>query len=460
MRWTRATSVLILSLSGLAFAQTEAPPGDLAAELTRLKVQVDQQQTQIDAQSAELARFRAGGDESWINERRAKEIRALVQDVLADADLRASLLQNGLTAGYDKHFFIGSADGNFLLQLYMKLQTRFIYNHSEPAPGEDRERWGFEQRRTELYWNGHVISPDLTYKVKIAANRSSGSVSLDDAILSYRLNDLWKIDVGQFKVPFLREFLISSGRQQAVERSYIKHVFNANRSQGMQLKYGADRWALLAMVHDGTAAKNSAFASDRTDLALAARGEFLLAGEWSQFKDFASWPDEGFGLLLGAAIDYEVGETGVGTDTADFFKYTLDAGAEFGGWNLYGALVGQHVKGNGSASFADADQFGFLVQGGVFIVPDKVDLFARYEYLDLDGVLYDAAVSSMTPVTDDKINLVTVGMNYYIKKHTLKLTTDLVWVLDPLPDSHTGAGLLRSSEDDQIVIRTQLQLMF
>ena len=47
MRWTRATSVLILSLSGLAFAQTEAPPGDLAAELTRLKVQVDQQQTDL-----------------------------------------------------------------------------------------------------------------------------------------------------------------------------------------------------------------------------------------------------------------------------------------------------------------------------------------------------------------------------------------------------------------------------
>ena len=426
---------------------------DLAAELARIKLQ-------LDAQSAEIARLRAAGDRGWIDEQRAEEIRALVQDVLADADLRASLVQNGLTAGYDKHFFIGSADGNFLLQLYMKLQTRFVYNHRDAAPGEDGERWGFEQRRTELYWNGHVISPDLTYKVKIAANRSGGSVRLDDAIIGYRLNDVWKVDVGQFKVPFLREFLMSSGRQQAVERSYINHVFNANRSQGIQLKYGADRWTAMAMVHDGTGAKNSAFASDRTDLALAARGELLLAGEWSQFKDFASWSDEGFGLLLGAAVDYEVGETGFGTDTADFLKYTVDLGAEFGGWNLFAAFVGQHVQDNGSTGFAEVDQIGFLVQGGIFVIPDKLDVFARYEHLDLDGVLYNAAVSSMTPVADDKINLVTVGMNYYFKKHTIKLTTDLIWVLDPLPDSDTGAGLLRSSEDDQIVFRTQIQLMF
>lgn len=442
-----------VSLRPATQIQASTVDEDLAAELAKIRVQ-------LDAQSQEIARLRAAGDPDWIDQRRADEIKALIQDVLADADQRATLLQNGLTAGYDKHFFIGSADGNYLMQLYMKLQTRFVYNDSEAAPGEDGERWGFEQRRTEIYFNGHVISPDLTYKVKIAANRSGGSVSLDDAIIGYRLNDAWKIDVGQFKVPFLREFLMSSGRQQAVERSYVKHVFNANRSQGIQLKYGADQWAVMAMLHDGTGAKNTAFASDRTDLALAARSEVLLAGEWSQFKDFASWADEEFGLLLGAAVDYEVGETGLGTDTADFFKYTVDLGAEFGGWNLFAAFVGQHVQDNGSAAFAEVDQIGFLVQGGIFVIPDKMDVFARYEHLDLDGVLYNAAVSSMTPVADDKINLVTVGMNYYFKKHTVKLTTDLIWVLDPLPDSDTGAGLLRSSEDDQIVFRTQIQLMF
>ncbi len=442
-----------LTLCTSAVAQTDADETDLRQEVEALKARVA-------VQGAEIAALRRDDAQSWLTEQRAQEIRGLVMDVLADADTRANLLQDGLTAGYDKHFFIASADGNFLIQFYAKLQTRFVYNSRDAAPGEDADRWGFEQRRTELYWAGHVINPDLTYKIKLAANRNGGSIGLDDAIIGYRLNDAWKIDVGQFKVPFLREFLMSSGRQQTVERSYFNHVFNANRSQGVQLRYGADRWAAMAMVHDGTGAKNSAFASDRTDFAVAARGEVLLAGEWGQFKDFASWPDEEFGLLLGAAVDYEVGETGFATDTADLLKYTVDLGAEFGGWNLFAAFVGQHVQDNGSASFAEVDQIGLLVQGGVFIVPDKLDVFARYEYLNLDGVLYNAAISVMTPVVDDEINLVTLGANYYFKKHTIKLTTDLIWVLDPLPDSDTGAGLLRSSEDDQLVFRTQLQLMF
>lgn len=448
-----AAPLAALVLCTSAFAQADSNQADLREEIEALKARVA-------AQDVEIAALRRDEGERWLTEQRAQEIRGLVMDVLADADTRASLLQGGAIAGYDKHFFIGSADGNFLMQLYTKLQTRFIYNSRDAAPGEDEDVSGFEQRRLELYWAGHVINPDLTYKIKIAANRSGGSIGLDDAVIGYQIDESWKIDIGQFKVPFLREFLVSSGRQQALERSYVNHVFNANRSQGVQLTYGGDRWTAMAMVHDGTGAKNTAFASDRTDFAVAARGEVLLAGEWGRFKDFQSWPDEDFGLLLGAAIDYEAGETGSGTDTADFLKYTVDLGAEFGGWNLFAALVGRHVEDNGSASFADADQFGLLLQGGVFLIPDKVDVFARYEYVELDGVLYDAAVSAMTPVMGDEINIVTVGANYYFEGHSLKLTTDVVWVMDPLPDSDTGAGLLSSSADDQVVFRTQLQLMF
>ena len=445
---------------GLSAAGMIAISAGLSAQ-TLPEADVDELRTRVVELEARLRAIEAPAGDNWLTEQRAEEIRGLVRDVLADADTRASLLQGGLTAGYGKHFFVGSDDGNFLLEHAMKLQTRFVYNRrNEDTPSDDEDRWGFEQRRMELYLKGHIISPDLTYKVKIAANRSGGSVRLDDAVIGYRLNDSWKIDVGQFKVPFLREFLVSSGRQQAVERSYVNHVFNANRSQGVQLNYTDENWSLKAMVHDGSGQKNTSFASDRTDVALSGRAELRLAGEWSQFKDFASWPDEDLGVLLGAAVDYEVGETGFGTDTADLLKYTIDVSAEFGGWNLYGALIGQHVDDNGSASFADADQFGFLVQGGVFIIPDTLDVFARYEYLDLDGGVFDVKSGSMTATADDEINIITIGTNYYFKKHMLKLSADVVWVLDPLPESDTGAGLLSSSDGDQLAIRFQWQLYF
>ena len=103
----------VLTLTGASFADspTEAQNAARIAEL--------------EATVAQLS-----GD-NWMTEQRTEEIRGIVQDVLADADTRASLLQAGMTAGYDNGFIIGSPDGNFLLKINGDLQFRWIYNNSE-----------------------------------------------------------------------------------------------------------------------------------------------------------------------------------------------------------------------------------------------------------------------------------------------------------------------------------------
>jgi hypothetical protein len=53
---------------------------------------------------AEIARLRAEKGDDWRTQQRAKQIRDLVQDVLADADTRATLLQSGATGGWDEGF--------------------------------------------------------------------------------------------------------------------------------------------------------------------------------------------------------------------------------------------------------------------------------------------------------------------------------------------------------------------
>jgi uncharacterized protein YigA (DUF484 family) len=54
---------------------------------------------------------------AWLTEERAQEIRSLVQDVLPTrADSHASLQADGVTAGWNKGFFLASADGSFRLQ--------------------------------------------------------------------------------------------------------------------------------------------------------------------------------------------------------------------------------------------------------------------------------------------------------------------------------------------------------
>ncbi|HRP63557.1 MAG TPA: hypothetical protein PK400_09715, partial [Phycisphaerales bacterium] len=123
-----------LTLSGVAAAATTDANND------ELKAQVQK----LSARVAELEGAQGG---NWLTEQRAAEIRSVVQDVLADADTRASLLGSGMSAGYDNGFTVGSADGNFLLRTNGLLQARWIYNHRKNPSGVigvDRHRSGFE----------------------------------------------------------------------------------------------------------------------------------------------------------------------------------------------------------------------------------------------------------------------------------------------------------------------------
>ncbi|HVP74281.1 MAG TPA: hypothetical protein VMS30_11125, partial [Phycisphaerales bacterium] len=140
--------------------------------MDQLKSIVKDLQGQVDA-------LRAENDEQWLTEARANEIRGLVQDVLADADTRASLLQTGSMAGYDKGFFVSSADGNYLLRIGGQLQVRYVYNLQDSDGATDDNRSGFEVRRAKLIMRGHVFDPSWTYDVQFAADRATGNVQLE-----------------------------------------------------------------------------------------------------------------------------------------------------------------------------------------------------------------------------------------------------------------------------------------
>ncbi|MBM4112524.1 MAG: hypothetical protein FJ253_03985, partial [Phycisphaerae bacterium] len=73
----------------------------------------------------ELTQLKTDSGQDWLTEERAKEIRSIVQDVLADSDTRASFQSTGATAGYDNGFFIASPDGNWKLVVNGQLQIRW-----------------------------------------------------------------------------------------------------------------------------------------------------------------------------------------------------------------------------------------------------------------------------------------------------------------------------------------------
>ncbi len=487
---------------------------------------------QIQQLRKEIAELKAAQGDQWLTQERAKEIRGIVQDVLADADTRASLQSTGATSGYDNGFFIASPDGNFKLVVNGQLQIRYAASrlstrsigqldpgtYQQPAQGfnsangggstiqgpvnssgtqqqypggteirgyqgffgggnagVERTAKGFEIPRAKLEFSGHVVDPCWQYKIVGAfeqqsnqagfnnvgaavggngitagtlgptpfasgtygGNYSGGNGSLgsnfglEDAYIKKIINNNWSVTVGQFKAPLLREELVSSKYQLAVERSLVNQFFSEEYTQGFQVTYQDDMFRFMASFNDGgnnantssTIGTNSTF-GNFTEYALTGRFEWKVMGNWAQFEDFSSPRGDPTGILIGAAVNWQRGggaqtvgapnlaptfqNAGGGgslggnfpvqiglpvpgpafagyapgitsqypnniptnaNDDVSNITWTVDASGEFGGFNLYAALVG-NIAYNIPAGWVANPSGGYLpatqgAQGGL-----------------------------------------------------------------------------------------------
>ncbi len=398
------------------------------------------------------------------------EVRALVAEMINDAESRTSLLAAG-DAGHDGKFFI-AGDG-FRLNVGGQLQFRYIANFRDDENTDDDVSNGFQTRRTKLDFNGE-INRDWFFRVLLSADRSEGNVGLEEAFAGYKFANGVKARWGQFKLPMLREELVSSSRQLAVERSVVNEVFTQDRSQGIELAYSTEMWRIAGAFSDGLDSENTDFndaggiggtpslhVMGESEYALTARAEFMIQGnDWKMWDDFTSQKGQDFGFLLGAALHWQQSTqtpapTDVDTDTVQF---TVDASLEGDSWNVFGAFVyrwqEQSALGAGDTDLSD---MGFVLQGG-WRFAENTEVFARWESLIADD---DRFVTS-----EDTFNFLTLGLNQYYAGHAAKATIDMVWAFEDTSNLFgsgvlsTGNGLLGDVEENEVVIRAQFQLLF
>ncbi len=484
---------LLMAASPLAAAPTDAEFAQMRADLTRLQ----QRNEVLEAQMAQV--HRAQG-ETWLNERRTEEVKALVKEVLADADTRASLLEGGLTAGHNgKNFFLASEDGSFLLKIRGHIQMRYIAAFADTPVGstKDENESGFSIRRARVCFDGHLGDPRIMFKLQLGISRADNEALAEYICLMYQFNDNWMICVGQDIAPFLREELVGSAKQMALEYSYVNELFTVDFAQGVTLYYNQDRLKAALMVNDGMHSGDARsgsnvftqrddfdtqndpdgagpltgdrsttedFDGDASDFALTGRLDYKLAGDWSQYGDFTAWDGEPLGVFLGAAFHWEQGESGDRFNNNDFLMWTADLSVEYQRFNLFAAIVGMHLESDGlnragTAAAPDYDLYGIVVHAGYQIPLGKeiVEPFIRWEWLDLDNAVTRGGVN-----TDNQVQLLTAGFNWYLNKHNAKFTLDVVHAFDPLPISASGAHLMADDlgRDGQTVLRTQFQLLY
>ncbi len=459
-----------LTLTGGSFADTSADARN------------DELRARIAELEGRLANVEAQSSDNWLTEQRAGEIRNLVEDVLADADTRSSMLSQGMTAGYDNGAVIASADGNWLLRTNLLLQTRFVYNNMEDTGSNlggasvDSTRYGFEVTRARFMLSGNIVSPEWFYRVDIETSGNAAGAGTDartgvlDAYSGYDFGNGWKVYGGQFKVPFLFEELVESQYQQAVERSVVNYLYTGGYTQGLALDYLGDQFHLVVSLNNGfggaagVATNQGALTAD-TEIAFSARGEWLAMGTWDQFKDITSPQGEEMGMRVGAALHYQTSESGVsGSAKVDSTALTADVSVEFGGANIYGQI--NYAKLDGAGGLPDAQPWGIVLGGGYYVTEDW-ELFGRYEWSD-QSITTAPLVSGSRA---DNLSIFTIGVNKYFSGHNAKWTTDVGFGLQNVfvtGGTGTGGNLAPVTgyrndipdENGQLVIRTQLQILF
>jgi phosphate-selective porin OprO and OprP len=360
---------------------------------------------------------------------------------------------------------IKSADGNFSVNT--RLKTQLLYQLEKPVHTADTDaKSNFAVRRMRLAFQGNVFSKNIKYKLEMTFAASelnrrqptiAGSspaqrvdrdvveqVPLLDAYFDFtHLRDL-NVRVGQSKVPFGRERVLSDNEMIVIDRSLEDVEFNFDRDMGIDIRstdfLGVNllHYVLGVFMAEERNATFSSLGVGDPGLLYLARLELVPFGNFEETPgDFergspklsigvaysylqtdanSPYARQSLGRNLGNLNDPGKVDYNVSNFTADFlFKG--------GGLSLMGAF--HYRKASSLPALANdtaRDGLGLVVQGG-YLLSKEVPLELAASY-------------GMTRrLEKDKGNLpqsneLTFGLNYYpFNVHFLKLQAEYgnVW---------------------------------
>ncbi len=324
---------------------------------------------------------------------------------------------------YKPPFDVSWKDGKTTIQsknaqliISNRLQVRFTSEDLGPRSSTSQpERDSFRLRRMKTKFDGWIYSKDLTYELQL--NWPDTANPFEDANVNYDFTKgkrNFMIKAGQYKVPFGRQELTSSGSLQFVDRAAVSNIFARGRDIGLQLwgtpMGGKLDWRIGVFNGNGrTVSRN-----DNDDLQLNARLQWAPFGD-PRYSESDFEGSEKF--LLAIAGNYEENTRDVaasGNIPAHQNRWDIagvDVIAKYRGFSLFAEQFSR--SNDRTRNLRDFDDEGYTVQVGYFVLPSKLELAIRSSEYDPD-----------TSIANNERLEKGVALGYFWNKHNHKLQAD------------------------------------
>lgn len=338
----------------------------------------------------------------------------------------------------NKGFQLKTTDNKHVLQIQARLQFRFATpGDQDPLSFDelyDENNSVFKINRARLKVGGHGFQPYLKYYFEYELSQGN--------LLDFRLMfTKWKgfnIKIGQWKTYYNRERVISSGKQQMVDRSIITRPFTLDRQQGISF-FGrlfettpADLTYHVSVL-SGTG--RGASTNDNSDLMYVGRLQWNLLGrEVSMSGSDLDFTQKPTALIAIAAM----------TNRSPYTRFSQAGGGQLEGFEE--GIAGQYRVQQGL--FETAFKYkGFSWQSEIHTkqINDRVNLTkttltgsyhqAGYFFANMfdfvpKALEIAARYSRYRPSIDIPKNLEEeygLAFNWFFKGHRNKLTTELTY---------------------------------
>jgi phosphate-selective porin len=311
----------------------------------------------------------------------------------------------------------------FTAQLNTTIQPRYTFtDNDEEASAKNNS--SFDMHLVALAVSGSAMHEEFTYRVDAAFDMSDGSTGasagtkLRDAWLQWNACDWASIRMGQFKTQLDRQFNTNDHTQQFADNSLASNTFNLGRQNGLAAwgNFADGQFQLSAGIYNGLSdgeGQNRGGVDTKHTGIVSARWNAMGKMDVSEEGDIG-WTDNA-AVSIGAAYAFSDGTRAALGGDFDQDNISVDANFKWKGWSVHGEYYLQSTDADMAGSDS-VDPMGFYAQVGYFLDPKKVEVAARYSLVDCD----DGAFSGGMCAGNDKVNEVSVGLNYYWWKHNLK----------------------------------------